>query len=59
MIPSYSYCMPEKECACGSGCSDPCDLFRNIAFPVNEFFPPNAVEKKYDYEGVKCCCSSR
>lgn len=62
LIPSYSYCMPEKECACGSGgnsCSDPCDLFRNIAFPVNEFFPPNAVEKHFDYEGVKCCCSSR
>ncbi len=60
LIPSYSYCMPEKECTCGSGCScsDPCELFRNIAFPVNEFFPPNAVEKRCDYEGAKCCCCS-
>ena len=58
LIPSYSYCMPEKECAYGSGCCDPCELFRSIAFPVNEFFPPNAVEKKCGYEGAKCCCCS-
>lgn len=64
LIPTYSYCMPEKECTCGCGCgcgtADPCDLFRSIAFPVDEFFPPNAVEKKCDYEGIKCrCCSKR
>ena len=62
LIPSYSYCMPEKECTCGGGCgcgTDPCELFRGIAFPVNEFFPPNALEKKCDYEGVKCCCCSK
>lgn len=60
LIPSFSYCMPEKECACGNCGADPCDLFRSIEFPVNEFFPPNAVEKNYDYNAVKrCCCSSR
>ena len=63
LIPTYSYCVPEKECTCGSGCcgADPCELFRSIAFPVNEFFPPNALEQKCDYEGAKhtCCCSKR
>ena len=63
LIPTYSYCVPEKECTCGSGCcgADPCELFRSIALPVNEFFPPNALEQKCDYEGAKhtCCCSKR
>ena len=62
LIPTYSYCVPDKECTCGCGCgADPCELFRSIAFPVDEFFPPNAVEKKCDYESAKCscCCSKR
>ncbi|MDD6189182.1 MAG: hypothetical protein PUB32_06340 [Clostridiales bacterium] len=42
LIPAYDYCMPEKECV-GSGDDDPCDLFRRIKFPVDEFFPPNSV----------------
>ena len=41
LVPVYDYCMPDKECACGDGCEDPCALFRNISFPVGEFFPPN------------------
>ena len=39
LVPVYDYCMPDKECACGDGCEDPCALFRNISFPVGEFFP--------------------
>ncbi len=43
-MPVYDYCMPEKECACGSDCSqeDPCEVFRQVKFPVDEFFPPNS-----------------
>ncbi len=48
LIPAYDYCMPEKECI-GSGDDDPCELFRRIKFPVDEFFPPDAV----------CGCSDR
>jgi hypothetical protein len=33
--------MPEKECVSGSE-DDPCDLFKNIKFPIDEFFPPAA-----------------
>ena len=42
LIPVYDYCMPEKECTCGSGApcvEDPCELFRKVQFPVNQFFP--------------------
>ena len=41
LIPTYDYCMPEKECACdGPHCEeDPCELFRHVKFPVDRFFP--------------------
>ena len=59
LIPVYDYCMPEKDCSCGSGsccCNeDPCAIFRNIKFPVGEFFPPNTVRIPDDHEGFHCC----
>jgi hypothetical protein len=39
VMPAYDFCMPEKECV-GSSDDNPCDLFRSIKFPVDEFFPP-------------------
>ena len=46
MIPVYDFCLPDKECANGGGTAtdDPCELFRRIKFPVNEFFPPRLAE---------------
>ncbi len=47
MIPVYDFCLPDKECASGTssgGTEDPCELFRRIKFPVNEFFPPRLAE---------------
>jgi hypothetical protein len=41
VMPCYDFCMPEKECIGGSD-DNPCDLFRRIKFPVDEFFPPVA-----------------
>ena len=58
LIPVYDYCMPDKGCTCGTGGScneDPCSIFRNISFPVGEFFPPNTILKNDDYEGAKFC----
>ena len=47
LIPAYDYCIPTKECNCNDGddCrqADPCELFRQVQFPVNEFFPPNTI----------------
>ena len=56
LVPVYDYCMPDKECACGDGCEDPCALFRNISFPVGEFFPPNTVKPPECCEDIKSCC---
>lgn len=39
LIPSYDFCIPNKECV-GSTDDSPCDLFGRIAFPIDEFFPP-------------------
>lgn len=39
MVPVYDFCIPEKECVSASA-EDPCELFKKIRFPVNEFFPP-------------------
>ena len=56
LVPVYDYCMPEKECSCGST-DDPCSLFRNINFPVGEFFPPNTVALPEDSEEAKNFCA--
>ena len=55
LIPVFDYCMPEKDCSCGTGCGcmeDPCAIFRNISFPVGEFFPPNTVQRSDECD---CC----
>lgn len=37
LIPVYDFCIPEKQC---ENTSDlPCDVFRKIDFPTEEFFP--------------------
>lgn len=38
LMPVYDFCMPSKECTPNS--ESPCDLFRKMTFPVDEFFPP-------------------
>ena len=40
LMPIYDYCLPEKECTCGGSEDDPCEIFRHVKFPVDEFFPP-------------------
>ena len=38
LVPSAEYCIPKKECNFND--DDPCDSFKKIHFPMNEFFPP-------------------
>lgn len=55
LIPVYDYCLPCKECV-GSGGScdeDPCEVFRQVKFPVDEFFPPSVPQND---EGNSCGC---
>ena len=42
MIPVYDFCIPDKECVTTT--DDPCELFKRIKFPVNEFFPPRVSD---------------
>ena len=59
LMPVYDYCMPEKECACGGNEEDPCEMFRHVKFPVNEFFPPNDPTPSHDCcPAPKGCCRS-
>lgn len=41
MIPTYDYCIPEKDCITSMTADDPCEMFKRIKFPVNDFFPEN------------------
>ena len=54
LIPAYDFCIPEKECVTSSP-DDPCEIFANINFPVDEFFPP--VEECFSDSVPDCCCS--
>lgn len=45
LIPMYDYCMPTRECTSSDEekDDDPCEIFRQIRFPVGEFFPPSTM----------------
>ena len=51
LIPAYDYCIPEKDCPGGSCQDDPCTIFSQIRFPVEEFFPQACAPND-------CSCSS-
>ncbi len=44
LITASDYCVPDKECTCGEP-SNPCSLFRNMAFPTGEFCGGGSVEQ--------------
>ncbi|MCD8004622.1 MAG: hypothetical protein LUE91_03075 [Oscillospiraceae bacterium] len=52
LMPAYDYCVPDKECSCG-GEEDPCEVFRKVQFPMDEFFPPNSAAPCGDSQD--CC----
>jgi len=54
LIPSYDFCIPQKECV-SSNDDKPCDLFRKIAFPIDEFFPPKS-NIQVDTSNKNCNC---
>lgn len=57
-IPSYSYCIPTKDCAAtGSGADEsPCDMFSKIKFPVSSFFPACGERECNALAGVSDDC---
>lgn len=57
LIPAYDFCIPDKECTSSTG--DPCELFKNLKFPTNEFFPPRFCELDDTAAGVTGCGCDR
>jgi hypothetical protein len=39
LINATEFCVPDKECVSANP-TDPCELFRSMAFPIGEFCPP-------------------
>ena len=41
LIPTFDYCIPTKSCPNVSGAADenPCEVFSQIDFPMDAFFP--------------------
>lgn len=58
LMPAYDYCMPEKDCGCSND-DDPCEIFRHVRFPVDEFFPPNAIATNDSWRETRTnsCCN--
>ena len=50
MIPAYDVCIPEKECCTTS--DEPCEVFKHVKFPIDDFFPP-----KLSNDGFGCGCN--
>ena len=46
LVNATDYSVPDKECAPATNEDDPCGLFRAMAFPVGEFYPPSLKEGK-------------
>jgi hypothetical protein len=57
LIPVYDFCIPDKECIGSTG--DPCELFKTIKFPANEFFPPRFCELPENENLPECGCGDR
>lgn len=52
LIPVYDFCIPEKHC--DDRTDQPCDAFRRIKFPTDDFFPPRSANADCD---CGCGCS--
>lgn len=43
-VPASTFCVPDSTCRSADGPGSPCDMFEDLCFPVDEFFPPRAFE---------------
>ena len=50
LVNGTEYTVPEKECA--TICpDDPCSMFKQMAFPVGQFYPPALNELRKENDG--------
>ncbi|MBR7071777.1 MAG: hypothetical protein IKI29_06430 [Clostridia bacterium] len=52
LMPVYDFCIPEKQCDVGT--DQPCDVFRKIKFPTDDFFPPRPCNLGDEDTGCGC-----
>ena len=58
LIPIFDFCIPERGSV--NAASDPCDLFSQIEFPKDDFFPPRARDLLGDRDrNNDCGCCNR
>lgn len=55
LVPVYDFCIPDKECNCSY--DNPCETFKRINFPTDEFFPPK--ESDIDCGIPYSCCKKQ
>lgn len=49
LMPAYDICLPTKECSSTNPSSgDPCEIFEQFSFPIEEFFPPKCEKLNCD-----------
>lgn len=53
LVPVYDFCIPEKTCDCAQ--DQPCDAFKKIKFPTDDFFPPRSCNAD---GGCGCGCKT-
>ncbi|MBO5110016.1 MAG: hypothetical protein J6D21_04790 [Clostridia bacterium] len=56
LISATQYCVPDKECVVAEE-ENPCALFRNMIFPINEFCPPSVPHVSPRGGDKPCGCS--
>jgi hypothetical protein len=56
LMPAFDFCVPDKECVT-LNVGKPCELFKKMGFPKNEFFPPQIFDFPGAAEiGKSLCC---
>ncbi len=53
LVDAVDFCIPTQECSSATE-ENPCSLFHDIRFPIDEFFPPQRKKEKDD-----CDCGCR
>ncbi len=56
-VPASSFCIPDSDCHDEDipSPTSPCDMFRELCFPMDEFFPPRQAEKNCRTEEETVC----
>ena len=58
LVHGTEYTVPEKECVSPTT-DDPCKMFKHMAFPINEFYPPSLCDVKGSTDNDGCGCGRK